>query len=85
MKKIIIGTALAALMASPALAQAYNPSYGTGNVMPTPPDWRSQSTATMGGEAYDYEPSQATLKRLRGVRDEALPAASTNAPYGYYQ
>ena len=33
MKKLIIGTAFALIAASPALAQSYNPGYGTGNAI----------------------------------------------------
>jgi len=34
MKKLIIATALAAAIASPAFAQSYDPSVGSGNIAP---------------------------------------------------
>jgi hypothetical protein len=34
MKKLIIATALAATIASPAFAQSYDPSVGSGNIAP---------------------------------------------------
>ncbi len=36
MKKIMIGAALAALVVGPALAQSYNPSSGSGNLVGPP-------------------------------------------------
>jgi hypothetical protein len=36
MKKLIIATALAALIGSPALAQSYDPSIGSGNIASPP-------------------------------------------------
>jgi opacity protein-like surface antigen len=53
MKKLIFGAGLAALLATPALAQSYNPSYGTGNSMPTPPAWANVGA---GGNAFAYAP-----------------------------
>ena len=83
MKKLILGTALATLMAAPALAQAYNPNNGTGNVIvPTPPSWRSQTLA-YDGAGNPYAPSAATLARLRGIRAQALPPTSTDPVYSY--
>jgi hypothetical protein len=34
MKKLLIGTAIVAVLSSAAFAQSYNPSYGTGNIAP---------------------------------------------------
>jgi hypothetical protein len=36
MKKLITAAALATVLVSPALAQAYNPDLGTGNIVPNP-------------------------------------------------
>lgn len=82
MKKLILGTALATLMAAPALAQAYNPNDGTGNVIPTPVSWHSQ-TGAYEGAANPYMPSPATLARLRGIRAQALPATSVDSVYAF--
>ena len=63
MKKFMIGAGLAALLATPALAQSYNPEYGTGNAMPTPPAW----SANVGGGAFAYAP-----RALRSVGSDAV-------------
>ena len=80
MKKLILGAALATLIAAPALAQAHNPNDGTGNVIPTTPFWRTQSIAYESA-ANPYAPSAATLARLRGIRAQAFPAATNDSVY----
>ncbi len=53
MKKLIIGAALATILAAPALAQAYNPSYGTGNAINQPRADSAYDSAGMGAEVYN--------------------------------
>jgi hypothetical protein len=75
MKKLILGAALAGLLAAPALAQSYDPDYGTGNTMAMPQAWQGQTT----GSAF----APATMDRLRGIRAQALPSASADPVYAY--
>jgi hypothetical protein len=80
-KQLILGAALATLMAAPALAQSYNPTYGTGNTLPFSASWHGQS-ATFGLD-HAYAPSSALLQRLRGIRAQAMPAATDDPVYVY--
>jgi hypothetical protein len=48
MKKLLIGTAFAAMLATPALAQSFDPDFGTGNVNPP-------IASLYGGQTYDSE------------------------------
>ncbi len=73
MKKLILGAALASLLASPALAQSYNPNYGTGNSIAMPSFWHGQADITGSTEL-----SQASLNRLNGIRAQALPSAAAD-------
>ena len=56
MKRFIIGAGLAALLATPALAQSYNPGYGTGNTFSAPPSWSANAATTGASGAYAYAP-----------------------------
>ena len=68
LKKIAMGTALAALIAAPAFAQAYNPGWGGGNASPTYYDAQGQlhagtvaqrgtnESAMLSRHAYAYAP-----------------------------
>lgn len=53
MKKLIAALVVSAAMATPALAQSYNPDMGTGNVGPAP------YTGVYGGgyRAFAYSPA----------------------------
>ena len=48
MKRLLIGTAFVAMLATPALAQSYDPDFGTGNVNPA-------LNSLYGGQRYDSE------------------------------
>ena len=76
MKKLILGVALAGLLAAPAFAQSYNPDYGTGNVQQMPFSWQTQSG---GVNSLAYAPASG----LRGIRAEALPSAAADPVYAY--
>ena len=85
-KTLMLGAALAMLVAAPALAQSYNPNLGTGNIAPAAAAWQNHSNAS-DHEAYSpYAPSQATLDRLRGIRAQALPTMANDRVYvsGHY-
>jgi opacity protein-like surface antigen len=62
MKKFIIGVGLAALLATPALAQSYDPDYGTGNTNPMPPSYSANADTTGATGAYAYAPSRETMQ-----------------------
>lgn len=53
MKRLIIGTALATLLASPTLAQSYSSLYGTGNIVNGPLAERSNGAFGVGVTAYN--------------------------------
>jgi hypothetical protein len=48
MKKLLIGTALVAMLATPALAQSFDPDFGTGNIDPP-------VASLYGGQRYDSQ------------------------------
>lgn len=59
MKTLLITTSLLALLASPALAQSYNPDIGSGNLVPPP------------GGVYG-EPWSAAAPRMSGYAAHAM-------------
>ena len=75
MKKIILSATVAMLLASPAFAQLYSSSYGTGNVIDQPalehggPAWQGEfqggSQGGFQGGPYAYEPPRATSHKCR--------------------
>jgi len=83
MKKLILGATLAALLAAPALAQSYDPAYGTGNATPMPPSWEAQTGAADWLGSLAYAPPRAGFSRLRDIRAEAAPPATTDPVYAY--
>lgn len=73
LKKTIMGLGFAALLASPALAQSYDPDLGTGNVM-TPPSAVYNAPAGIGtpeatvgtaGGPFAYAPQRLHTPRVR--------------------
>jgi hypothetical protein len=56
--------ALAALLASPALAQSYDPEYGTGNAVQPPVPYSADNGAMA------YAPARTRSSRTRAVRAE---------------
>jgi hypothetical protein len=48
MKKLLIGTAFLTMLATPALAQSFDPDFGTGNANPA-------LHSLYGGQRYDAE------------------------------
>jgi opacity protein-like surface antigen len=83
MKKLILGATLAALLAAPAFAQSYDPAYGTGNAMPMPPSWEAQTGTADWLSSLAYAPPRAGFSRLRDIRAEAAPSATTGPVYAY--
>jgi hypothetical protein len=59
MKKLLLGAALVATLATPAFAQSFTPEFGTANVANTPLAERSNgNAAAYGAYAYEPDPSQ---------------------------
>ena len=56
MRKLLLSAILIASIATPALAQSYNPEFGTGNVENAPLAERSNDGAN---SAYAHEPAQS--------------------------
>ncbi len=87
---VVAGALLAALSASPALAQAYNPGYGTGNVILDPPSWQAQKLAPANGGAFAYAPARAragnafayAAQRSYGINPNS-PEATGGGSLGY--
>jgi hypothetical protein len=81
MKKLLIGTAFVAMLATPALAQSYDPNFGTGNVNPA-------ANSLYGGQSYDSEglAEQGSLSRGPGpyayAPDGSAPSQQWSSPEG---
>jgi hypothetical protein len=66
MRTLIIGAALAALIATPVFAQAYDPNYGSGNLVfppgaanraaPVVPPRATDNVSPASADAYAYAP-----------------------------
>ena len=63
MKKFMLGTAIALLLATPALAQSYDPNMGTGNI--APPFWYQPE----GAGAFAMEPTPVPSAHLPQFRE----------------
>jgi hypothetical protein len=81
MKKLLIGAALTAMLASPAFAQSYNAGYGSGNIIDQPALEHGGSTASTG-EAFAAVPPRLSARHARNTRAEQ--AVSPNDPYTVY-
>jgi hypothetical protein len=81
MKKLLIGAALTAMLASPAFAQSYNAGYGSGNIIDQPALEHGGSTAS-AGEAFAAVPPRVSARHTRNTRTEQ--AVSPNDPYTVY-
>jgi hypothetical protein len=75
MKKLILSAAFAAMLASPAFAQSYNPQYGTGNTFNEPA--REMSNGFGGG-------AQAFAQAPDAVSDQGLHAGPAVYAFGHY-
>jgi predicted S18 family serine protease len=53
MKKLMVATTVATLLASPAFAQSYSAAYGTGNMINQPLAELSNGAAGIGATAYN--------------------------------
>jgi hypothetical protein len=78
MKKLLLSAAFVTLLASPAFAQSYDPNLGTGNIVPYTALGDFTGSA---GNGYAYMPSHATMRRLRGIRDEAIAPTGSDSVY----
>ena len=82
MKRLIMASAALALLASPALAQSYNPGYGTGNSIVAPPSWQAQNKGAVAADAsrafaYVPAPERSYGANLNG------PASTGAGSVGY--
>lgn len=76
MKKLLMGAAFVALLASPAFAQSYDPDYGTGNVLNVP---AAEAAGGNGFSSYAYAPAPQHLsRRERAMRAQAFAPAGTS-------
>jgi hypothetical protein len=70
MKTLVMGAALATLLASSAFAQSYNPAYGTGNV--SSPAAEMNGGKDMAMPSYpDATVQPAASEHLNGIHAEA--------------
>lgn len=56
MKKLLLSAAVAAVLATPAFAQSFDPDFGTGNVIPPVASEQGQ----FGGSSFAYAPRQTS-------------------------
>ena len=88
MKKILIGTAMLAVLSSAAFAQSYNPSYGTGNIAPVVGSLANGYPvqgmhAQASGDSAALAFAQAPRESARDIRAGAERSDSElNQPYG---
>ncbi|HEX3442230.1 MAG TPA: hypothetical protein VHT93_17965 [Pseudolabrys sp.] len=77
MKKLLIGTAFVAMLATPALAQSFDPDSGTGNVNPA-------VNSLYGGQRYDSEglAEQGSLSRGAGPYAYAPGGSAASQQWG---
>ena len=63
MKKLLLSAAFVAMIATPALAQSFNPDFGTGNVENVPQAERTDGSGGYGAYASVPAPSQYYASR----------------------
>jgi hypothetical protein len=68
MTKIIAAVAIATVIASPAFAQAYDPSVGSGNIVSSP--YRSSPTVASGKPHHAYAHSPRAMRAYTAPRRE---------------
>jgi hypothetical protein len=89
MKKLLIGAAFVAMLATPALAQSFNPDYGTGNVNPAvnslyggqrydSQGLAEQGTRSGGGGPYAYAPGGSSRQSYSQREDSDYPVYEPN-------
>ena len=77
MKTLLIGVALIAMLATPALAQSFDPDLGTGNVNPP-------LASLYGGQRYDSHDLVAQGTASRGTGPYAqVPDSSASSSTGF--
>jgi hypothetical protein len=77
MKTLLIGAALVAMLATPALAQSFDPDLGTGNVNPP-------LASLYGGQRYDSQGLVAQGTASRGTGPYAqVPDSSASSSTGF--
>lgn len=77
MRKMLIVTGIAAVIAAPASAQSYSASYGTGNVINLPAlEHGGDFAAGTPNSAYANAPEGAAARRLHNISAEALSRAT---------
>lgn len=96
MKKLLIGTAIVAVLSSAAFAQSYNPGYGTGNIAPVVGSLANgypvRGSTETGARAYAQAPQReysysAYAQAPRGSQRDLRAGAERNdsglfKPYG---
>lgn len=84
MKKLLMGAAFVAMLASPALAQSYDSDYGTGNVLNVP---AAEAAGGNGLGAFAYAPApQHMTRHERAMRAQAsVRDSDTVYAYGQYK
>lgn len=81
MRKLLIATGLAAMIASPAMAQSYSAGYGTGNIISVPAPEHGGFAASTGAEAFAAAPGRGAVDQSRGLRAQALTPDESDTVY----
>jgi len=81
MKRFLVSAALSAMLVSPAFAQSYSSSYGTGNVIDLPALEHGGGAIGSTNGSYAYEPPRTHSRQSHHVRAEALSPNDPDAVY----
>lgn len=82
MRKMLIVTGIAAVIAALASAQSYSASYGTGNVINLPAlEHGGDFAAGTPNSAYANAPEGAAARRLHNISAEALSPSDPDTVY----
>ena len=79
MKKLLMGAAVVALLASPAFAQSWNPNFPSGNLVPAPGALLYGSNNAFGSpdSPFAYAQTKSHLRRDSAMRAQAYAPDET--------
>ena len=84
MRKLLIATGLAAMIASPALAQSYSAGYGTGNVVNQPALEHGGFAPRDNGESAFAAAPRRGSRHVRALQGQSASDAETVYESGQY-
>jgi hypothetical protein len=81
MKRLLVSAAFSAMLLSPAFAQSYSSSYGTGNAIDLPSLEHGGVAIGSTTGSFAYEPPRTHSRQPRHVRAEALSPSDPDTVY----